>query len=193
LRRFWRLVQEFIVATEGKTLSLDKTALNKQQKALRRDIHQAIEKVTDDLSRRQTFNTAVARVMELLNSLQKAEINDDFDLAVQQEGIVAMIKMLNPITPHICESLWQALGQSEPLQTAEWPSVDKSALVEDEKLIVVQVNGKVRAKLTVAADIDKGEIEQLAQSHDNVQQFIADKTIRKVIYVPGRLVNIVAN
>jgi leucyl-tRNA synthetase len=193
LRRFWRLVQEFIVASQGKALSLDKAALSKQQKALRRDIHQAIEKVTDDLSRRQTFNTAVARVMELLNSLQKAEINDDFDLAVQQEGIVAMIKMLNPITPHICESLWQALGHSEPLQTAQWPSVDKSALVEDEKLIVVQVNGKVRAKLTVAADIDKGEIEQLAQSHDNVQQFIADKTIRKVIYVPGRLVNIVAN
>jgi leucyl-tRNA synthetase len=104
-----------------------------------------------------------------------------------------MIKMLNPITPHICESLWQALGEKESLQTAAWPKVDKAALVEDEKLIIVQVNGKVRAKLTVAADIGKNEIEQLAQEHDNVQQFISEKTIRKVIYVPGKLVNIVAN
>lgn len=193
LRRFWRLVQEFISASKGKTLQLDKSALNKEQKALRRDIHQAIEKVSDDLERRQTFNTAVARIMELLNSLQKSNATDNLSLAVQQEGVIAMVKMLNPITPHICESLWQALGQDEPLQTALWPTVDKSALVEDEKLIVVQVNGKVRAKLTVPADIDKADVEKLAQEHDNVQQFIAEKTIRKVIYVPGRLVNIVAN
>ncbi|GBL03290.1 leucine--tRNA ligase [Glaciecola sp. KUL10] len=193
LRRFWRLAQEFIKSSQGKLVNVEVSLLNKQQKALRRDIHQAIEKVTDDLSRRQTFNTAVARVMELLNSLQKAEVNDDIDLAVLREGIVAMIKMLNPITPHICESLWQALGEKESLQTAAWPKVDKAALIEDEKLIIVQVNGKVRAKLTVAADIGKNEIEQLAQEHDNVQQFISEKTIRKVIYVPGKLVNIVAN
>lgn len=198
LRRFWRLVHEFIDASKDaqydtKGSTVDSSALNKTQKTLRRDIHQAIEKVSDDLARRQTFNTAVARVMELLNSLQKASLNEAQDFAVQYEGIVAMIKMLNPITPHICESLWQALNCEGSLQTSDWPTVDKSALVEDEKLIVVQVNGKVRAKLTVAADIDKSAIEELALNQENVQPFISDKTVRKIIYVPGRLVNIVAN
>jgi len=193
LRRFWRLTQDYIEAARDKHIILNKSSLTKAQKDLRREIHQAIEKVSDDLARRQTFNTAVAKVMELLNSLQKAEINDEQDLAIRQEGVTAMIKMLNPITPHICESLWSDIGQTTSLQIAEWPLVDAAALIEEEKTIVVQVNGKVRAKLTVPADIDKAAIEEMAVNQENVQQFTEGKTVRKVIYVPGKLVNIVAN
>jgi leucyl-tRNA synthetase len=160
---------------------------------LRREIHQTIEKVTDDLGRRQTFNTAVAKVMELLNSLQKAEIKDNNDIALLHEGLMAMVKLLNPITPHICEHLWSLLGGKGELQTSPWPLVDASALVEDEKLIVVQVNGKVRAKMTVATDISSEQAKHEALAQENVQPFIAGKSIRKVIYIAGKLVNIVAN
>jgi leucyl-tRNA synthetase len=196
LRRLWRLAGEFIdthlsdvpdgeIAVSG--------SLSKEQKALRKEIHSKIDSITDDVARRQTFNTAVAKMMELLNALQKYQINDTNDVAVFHEGLIALVKMLNPFTPHICEALWSALKQQDPLQCAHWPAVDKSALVEDEKLIIVQVNGKVRAKLTVPADIDKDSLEKLALDADNVQAFTQDKTIRKVIVIPGKLVNIVAN
>jgi leucyl-tRNA synthetase len=200
LKRFWRLANEHCELRESKggVPKLDKASLNKAQKALRREIHQTIEKVTDDLGRRQTFNTAVAKVMELLNNLQKAEMNDDQDIALQREGLMAMVQLLNPITPHICEALWSLLGgkgaddQGE-LQTSAWPQVDASALIEDEKLIVVQVNGKVRAKMTVAADISSEQAQKEALAQENVQPFIEGKTVRKVIYIAGKLVNIVAN
>jgi leucyl-tRNA synthetase len=161
--------------------------------ALRREIHQTIEKVTDDLGRRQTFNTAVAKIMELLNSLQKAEMNDEHDIALLHEGLMAMVQLLNPITPHICEALWELLGGKGELQTSAWPLVDSSALIEDEKLIVVQVNGKVRAKMTVSADISSEQAQQEALTQENVQPFIEGKKVRKVIYIAGKLVNIVAN
>ncbi|MFQ3249842.1 MAG: leucyl-tRNA synthetase [Glaciecola sp.] len=195
LRRFWRLANEHneLCESKGKIPTLDLATLTKQQKALRREIHQTIEKVTDDLGRRQTFNTAVAKVMELLNSLQKAEMNDDQDIALQREGLMAMIQLLNPITPHICEELWNLLGGEGELQTSAWPQVDSSALVEDEKLIVVQVNGKVRAKMTVPADISSEDAQKEALAQENVQPFIEGKTLRKVIYIAGKLVNIVAN
>ena len=195
LKRFWRLANEHAQLCESKSAvpALDTTSLHKSQKALRREIHQTIEKVTDDLGRRQTFNTAVAKVMELLNSLQKAEINDNNDIALVHEGLMAMVKLLNPITPHICEHLWSLLGGKGELQTSPWPLVDASALVEDEKLIVVQVNGKVRAKMTVATDISSQQAQHEALAQENVQPFIAGKTVRKVIYIAGKLVNIVAN
>nr|WP_297348994.1 leucine--tRNA ligase [uncultured Glaciecola sp.] len=195
LRRFWRLANEHSQLCESKdgVPTLAPSSLNKSQKALRREIHQTIEKVTDDLGRRQTFNTAVAKVMELLNSLQKAEMNDDQDIALLQEGLMAMVQLLNPITPHICEELWSLLGGEGELQTSAWPLVDSSALVEDEKLIVVQVNGKVRAKMTVSADISSEQAQQEALAQENVQPFIEGKTVRKVIYIAGKLVNIVAN
>ncbi len=192
LRRFWRL------ATEHKAQSFEistyqSASLSKQQKQLRFELHGAIEKVTDDILRRQTFNTAIAKLMELLNALQKYKVNDAIDYAIMREAIVAMIKMLNPVTPHICEALWKAFGHSEALQVAAWPKHDPSALVQDETLIIVQVNGKLRAKVTVSADIDKASLEALALGHENVQSFTEGLTIRKVIVVPGRLVNIVAN
>jgi leucyl-tRNA synthetase len=196
LKRFWRLANEnatHVAATGVAIPVLNKNALSKQQKTLRREIHQTIEKVTDDLGRRQTFNTAVAKVMELLNNLQKAKIIDGQDIALQREGLMAMVQLLNPITPHICEELWHLLGGQGELQTSTWPTVDITALVEDEKLIIVQVNGKVRAKMTVSADISSELAQQEALAQDNVQPFIEGKTVRKVIYVAGKLVNIVAN
>jgi leucyl-tRNA synthetase len=191
LRRFWKLVQEHL--DSGDFSTLDKANLNNQQKSLRRHIHKTIEKVSDDLGRRQTFNTAIAAIMELLNHLQKADQKTAQDQAILREGIEAMVLMLNPITPHICHELWQQLGHNDELAFANWPKADSDALVEEEKLIIVQVNGKVRAKMTVAADADDESVKQMAINQPNVSQFTDGKTVRKIIYVAGKLVNIVAN
>jgi leucyl-tRNA synthetase len=131
--------------------------------------------------------------MELLNHMQKAPQQSPMDLAVMREAINAIVLLLTPIAPHMCHVLWQDLGHQGNVETASWPTADEAAMVEDEKLIVVQVNGKVRAKITIAADAAKEHIEQLGLSEANVQSFIEGKTVRKVIYVPGKLLNIVAN
>ena len=191
LRRIWKLVTEHV--EKGTPVALDAKALNKNQQALRREVHKTIEKVSDDLGRRQTFNTAIAAIMELLNHLQKAPQEDAQDIAIMREAAESLVLLLNPITPHISHELWKVLGQTSDIDHAPWPVADKAALVEDEKLIIVQVNGKVRAKMTVAADASKDAIEEAAKAQDNVQPFIEGKTIRKVIVVPGKLVNIVAN
>ncbi|WP_032096504.1 MULTISPECIES: leucine--tRNA ligase [unclassified Alteromonas] len=191
LRRIWKLVTEHV--EKGIPEALDVKALNKSQQALRRELHKTIQKVSDDLGRRQTFNTAVAAIMELLNHLQKAPQDDAQDIAIMREATESVLLLLNPITPHIAHELWKVLGHNEDIDVAPWPEVDKDALVEDEKLIIVQVNGKVRAKMTIAADASKDDIEASALAQSNVQQFIDGKTIRKVIVVPGKLVNIVAN
>lgn len=191
LKRFWRLAQEHV--EHGKVAQLDLSTLTPEQKTLRRELHKTIAKVSDDIGRRQTFNTAIAAIMELLNNVQKAVVETEQDRAVVAEAIEAMTLMLNPITPHVCHVLWQQMGHETDIATAPWPQVDESALVEDEKLVVVQVNGKVRAKITVAADASDEMVKELAANQHNVLQFTQDKTVRKIIYVPGKLVNIVAN
>ncbi|WP_133470886.1 leucine--tRNA ligase [Paraglaciecola marina] len=191
VKRLWTLVQENVDA--GDIAPLDKANLSNSQKKLRRVIHKTIEKVTDDVGRRQTFNTAIAATMELLNHLQKAPQDNAQDLAVLREGIDTLVLLLAPIAPHICHVMWKDLGHSEGVETAPWPVADVAAMVEDEKLVIVQVNGKVRAKITVAADATKEQVEALGLAETNVQQHIEGKTIRKVIYVPGRLLNVVAN
>jgi len=191
LRRVWKLVTEHV--EKGAPQPLDAKALSKNQQALRREVHKTIQKVSDDLGRRQTFNTAIAAVMELLNHLQKAPQEDAQDIAIMREAVEALMLLLNPITPHISHELWKVLGRDGDIDYAAWPVADKAALVEDEKLIIVQVNGKLRAKMTVAADASKEAIEDAAKAQDNVIPFIEGKTIRKVIVVPGKLVNIVAN
>ena len=191
LRRIWKLVHDHV--EKGTPEALDKKALNKNQQALRREVHKTIEKVSDDLGRRQTFNTAIAAIMELLNHLQKAPQESAQDIAIMREAIESVLLLLNPITPHICHELWNVLGHNGDIEQVAWPVADKSALVEDEKLIIVQVNGKVRAKITLPADASKETIEETAKAQPNVQQFTDGKTIRKVIIVPGKLVNIVAN
>jgi len=192
LRRFWRLAMDHKCA-EYALVDYAPKALNKDQKALRFELHTAIQKVSDDVLRRQTFNTAIAKLMELLNYLQKYSVKSAIDYTIMQEAIMAMIKMLNPVTPHICEALYAEFDGEGELQTAAWPTCDESALVEDEKLIIVQVNGKLRAKLMVSADIEKDALEAEALAHENVQSFTEGKTLRKVIVIPGKLVNIVAN
>lgn len=190
LKRVWKLVSEH--AALGTTVAINAAELTKLQQDLRRHIHQTIAKVSDDIERRQTFNTAIAAIMELCNHLLKAPSNDAQDRAILQEGSEAVVLMLTPITPHIAHELWQLLGH-EDVHIAPWPKADSAAMVEAEKLIIVQVNGKLRAKITVAADATKETVEALGQADSNVQNFIDGKTIRKVIYVPGKLLNIVAN
>lgn len=189
LRRVWKLVYEFQnVAGDN---SLDLTALNAEQKNLRRELHKTIAKVSDDMGRRQNFNTAIAAIMELMNHLQKAPLESTSDKALMQEALDAVVVMLFPITPHIGEALWSALGHSSDINFAKWPAVDEQALREDEKLVVVQVNGKVRGKVTVPVDASQQQVEQAALADPNVIRFTEDKTIRKIIYVPGKIFNIV--
>lgn len=189
LGRVWNLVYQY-QQNPAKT-SLDITALSAEQKVLRREVHKTIAKVSDDIGRRQTFNTAIAAVMELMNKLTKAPLDSEQDRAVMAEVLSAVVRMLYPITPHICFELWQALGNESAIDTAEWVKADEAAMVEDEKLIVVQVNGKVRGKVTVAADADEDTVKTLAFADENVKKFIDNQHIVKVIYVVGKLLNVV--
>lgn len=189
LGRVWNLVYEYS-QNPAKT-ALDVTALSADQKALRRDVHKTIAKVSDDIGRRQTFNTAIAAVMELMNKLTRAPLESEQDRAVMAEALSAVVRMLYPITPHICFELWKALGNESNIDHAEWVKADKAAMVEDEKLIVVQVNGKVRGKVTVAADADEETVKTVAFADENVKKFTDNTQIVKVIYVPGKLLNVV--
>ena len=189
LGRVWNLVYEYS-QNPAKT-ALDMTALSADQKALRRDVHKTIAKVSDDIGRRQTFNTAIAAVMELMNKLTRAPLENEQDRAVMAEALSAVVRMLYPITPHICFELWKALGNESNIDHAEWVKADEAAMIEDEKLIVVQVNGKVRGKVTVAADADEETVKTVAFADENVKKFTDNTQIVKVIYVPGKLLNVV--
>ena len=189
LGRVWNLVYQY-QQNPAKT-SLDVTALSAAQKALRREVHKTIAKVSDDIGRRQTFNTAIAAVMELMNKLTKASLESEQDRAVMAEALSAVVRMLYPITPHICFELWQALGNESNIDTAEWVKADEAAMVEDEKLIVVQVNGKVRGKVTVPATSSEEEIKATAKADPNVAKFLDGKEILKEIYIPLKMLNFV--
>lgn len=190
LKRLWRLAQDRVTYEES--VDLKTLNLSKAQKDLRRKTHETIAKVSDDYGRRQTFNTAVAAVMELCNDVSRHNGDAVEDAAVVDEALTAAVLLLNPIVPHISEALYEQLTGNSIL-SATWPELDEAALTRDEIEIVVQVNGKVRAKLSVAADASKESIEQAALANDNVQRFTDGVTVRKVIVVPGKLVNVVAN
>ena len=189
LGRVWNLVYQY--QQNPAKNSLDITALSAAQKALRREVHKTIAKVSDDIGRRQTFNTAIAAVMELMNKLTKASLESDQDRAVMAEALSAVVRMLYPITPHICFELWQALGNESNIDTAEWVKADEAAMVEDEKLIVVQVNGKVRGKVTVPATSSEEEIKAATKADPNVAKFLDGKEILKEIYIPLKMLNFV--
>ncbi|GLX81234.1 leucine--tRNA ligase [Thalassotalea eurytherma] len=191
LKRVWKLAHDF--SESGEAPALDGLSLNAAQKATRRELHKTITKVTDDIGRRNTFNTAIAAVMELMNHLAKQSMDSAEDRAVMQEAVRGVILMLTPIVPHFAHEVWRSIGDGNDIEDTLWPSIDESALVEDEKLIIVQVNGKLRAKLTVSANAQQDEVQALAMAEENVSKFTDDKTIRKVIFVPGKLLNIVAN
>ena len=191
LRRVWRLAHAHV--SHGPAGQLDTTNLNDEQKAVRRAIHLAIKQASVDVGQHHKFNTAIAQVMTLMNVLEKAATESEQDRALLQEGLETVALLLAPITPHICHELWQQLGKSGAIIDAQWPKVDESALVQDSLTLVVQVNGKLRGQIEVPASASREDIEASARANENVVRFTEGLTIRKVIVVPGKLVNIVAN
>jgi len=189
LKRLWNTVQEHVAA--GNVVALEIDSLNDDLKALRRQIHQTVEKVSDDIGRRHTFNTAIAAIMELMNAVTKAKDDSEQGRAVIQEALEIAVLMLSPITPHISHELWQVLGHDEAIVNVAWPKIDQAALVQDKVELMVQVNGKLRSKISVAANMSKDDIEAQALADESVQKFTEGKEVRKVIVVPGRLINIV--
>ncbi|MBF8645262.1 MULTISPECIES: leucine--tRNA ligase [Pseudomonas] len=191
LRRVWRLAQAHVA--QGLPGKLDVAALDDAQKVIRRAIHAAIKQASTDVGQFHKFNTAIAQVMTVMNVLEKAPQATEQDRALLQEGLEAVTLLLAPITPHISHELWQQLGHQQAVIDASWPAVDEAALVQDTVTLVVQVNGKLRGQVEMPAAASREEIEAAARSNENVLRFIDGLTIRKVIVVPGKLVNIVAN
>jgi len=191
LRRVWRLAQAHV--SQGLPGKLDVAALDDAQKVIRRAIHAAIKQASTDVGQFHKFNTAIAQVMTVMNVLEKAPQATEQDRALLQEGLEAVTLLLAPITPHISHALWQHLGHAGSVIDAAWPSVDEQALVQDSITLVVQVNGKLRGQVEMPAAASREEVEAAARSNENVLRFIDGLTIRKVIVVPGKLVNIVAN
>jgi leucyl-tRNA synthetase len=189
LNRVWRLVYDNLATIED-VGDVDAAQLQPAARDLRRQVHRTIKKVTADIDGSFHFNTAIAAVMELVNGLSAAP-DKEAAPEVLREGIETVVRLLSPFVPHVCEELWQSLGYEDCLEESGWPVWDEEALVADTLLIVVQVNGKVRGKVTVPADADKTAVEAAALADENVARFIEDKTVRKVIVVPGRLVNVV--
>ena len=190
LRRLWNQVQKHVDG--GKAPALDAAALSPAGKAIRRQLHETIQKVTDDYARRYSFNTAIAAVMELLNAMSKYDEAGDSARALRQEVFEAVALVLNPITPHTSHALWQVLGHPETvLETLPFPAVDPAALVRDSLTLAVQVNGKLRGTIEVPAAADKAAIEAMALAEPNVVKFIEGQAVKKVIIVPGKIVNIV--
>jgi len=189
LKRLWKLANEHI--NNGKQAILDSAGLTAEQKEVRRRIHLTIDKVNDDIGRRYTFNTAIAAVMEMINALSRMTLETDNDHAIMREGVETAVLLLSPIVPHITDELWLALGHTEALIDAPWPQTDQGALEQDEIELVVQVNGKLRGRISISKDADQATIEETAKNDENVAKNLDGKTIRKVIVVPNRLVNIV--
>lgn len=190
LNRVWKLVHEQLAAVSAAP-ALDPAALSDEERSLRRAVHKTLKKVTEDIDERFHFNTAIAAVMELMNSLQGARLNSPQAAAVMKEALELVVIMLAPFVPHITEELWQQLGHTTPLSATTWPAWDSEAVVDEELLVVVQVNGKLRSKLSVAVGLDEESIKQMALADDKVKVFTDGLQVRKVIYVPGKLVNIV--
>jgi leucyl-tRNA synthetase len=190
LRRVWSQVMSHVQA--GPCETLEPAALNSVQKEMRRRVHDTIVKVSDDINRRFTFNTAIAAVMELSNHLSRFEGDSPQSRAVIQEAWMAVVRLLAPMTPHICEKLWESLGGSGHLYQAGWPEVDESAREKMQVTLVVQVNGKLRARLELEPGAAKDRALEQALAIDNVLRHTEGKEIRKVIHIPDRLLNIVA-
>ena len=191
LRRLWFMVTEHTGA--GPVQPLDNGELTTEQKNIRRHIHDTIAKVSDDVGRRQTFNTAIAAVMELSNHLGRFEDRSPQGRAVLDEAWKAIVRLMAPITPHICETLWELLGGQGSVVNTPWPEVDETARVRDMITLVVQVNGKLRGRIELAPGSDEDHAVSAAMAEANVSRHTDGKTIRKIIYIPDRLLNIVAN
>jgi leucyl-tRNA synthetase len=189
LRRVWAQVLGHV--DEGPCEALNPAALSDEQKEMRRLVHDTIAKVSDDVSRRYTFNTAIAAIMELTNHLARFDAADAQGRAVVREAWLAIVRLLAPITPHICEELWSELGADGRLYQAAWPQADEPARARQQVTLVVQVNGKLRARLELEPGAEKERALEEALTVENVQRHLEGKSIRKVIHVPDRLLNIV--
>jgi leucyl-tRNA synthetase len=192
LRKLWRMVAAHLQA--GAPGELKREPLSDQHKDLRRKTHETIAKVSDDFGRRQTFNTAIAAVMELLNEVQKSgDQQSPLGLAVEREALETAVLLLSPIVPHVCHHLWQSFGYQQAIIDAPWPQVEKDALTVSEVTIVIQVNGKLRSQFTVPAGkaTDKNYLQEQALADEKLQKFVAGRPIVKVIAVPNKLVNVV--
>lgn len=194
LNRIWRIVQAFEAVLAQKVTEYDHSNLSEADKDLRRVLHSSIKKVTNDIETRFNFNTAISTMMELVNALYAyKEAAKEPNAGLIYEAISDLIKMMSPFVPHITEELWRgAVDANSSVHEQSWPECDEEALKVDNVEIVLQVNGKVRGRLTVPAEVAKEELEKIAMADANVQAHIGDATVRKVICVPGRLVNIVA-
>lgn len=190
LKRLWKQVHSHVEAG-GCSVALDKATLTDEQKTVRRQLHQTLQKVTHDMSVRIIFNTAIAANMELINTLSKFVDESDNGKAIRQEALEAIVLMLSPIVPHICHQLWLELGHDNAVVSERWLAVDESALVQDSLDYIIQVNGKLRSKVTVPANAAKADIEHAAVNDEHIKQFIGEQAIKKVIVVPNKLVNIV--
>ena len=190
LNRVWKLVHERLELVAGAG-AIDLSSLTAEERTLRRAVHKTIRKVTEDIEERFHFNTAIAAVMELLNTLQATELATPQFGSVMKEALESMVLLLAPFVPHISEELWQRLGHAELLSDAAWPEYDRSAVVDEEVLVVVQVNGKLRSKITVPAGTDQDTLTSAALADIRVKPFLEGVQVRKVICVPGKLVNIV--
>jgi leucyl-tRNA synthetase len=190
LNRIWKLVHDRLGEIRG-AAPVDVASLTSEERALRRAVHKTIRKVTEDVEERFHFNTAIASVMELLNTLQSSELRNSQSSAVMREALQSIILLMAPFVPHITEELWERMGNKLQLSQTCWPEYDPNAVVDEELLVVVQVNGKLRSKITVGAGTSDEELQAIALADEKIAPFIKDKTIRKVISVSGKLVNIV--
>lgn len=192
LKRLWKLVYEH--TKQSLVVSpLNLSCISPEHQILRRELHKTIAKVTDDIGQRQTFNTAIAAIMALINKLAHAPNNSTQDRALRQEVLLAVVRMLYPFTPHACFIMWQALGSQEDgdIDNAPWPVVDKSAIVEDSQQVIIQINGKRRGQITVPIDADAATIQECAFRESRVVKYLEGTTIRNVIYIPGKIMNLV--
>ncbi len=190
LKRLWKIVADH---QPGDPSNLNNEHLTDTQKQFRDALHSTLDKVGDDYGRRQTFNTAIAAVMGLVNDTYRFvdQCESELDNSLVTEALNTIVLMLNPVVPHICHVLWQRLGHRQTVVDASWPEVDKTALAQSSVLIVLQVNGKLRAKVEVSKDIDRDTLEALALEHETIQRYVREGELRKVIVVPGKLVNVV--
>jgi leucyl-tRNA synthetase len=189
LRRLWRDVHVHVAQPDHP--QVDPAALNAAQKALRRQTHETIAKVSDDFGRRYSFNTAIAALMELSNALGKFDDMSDQGRAVRHEAFDTIVLLLNPITPHICHALWLALGHDEPILAQVWPKADPAALIKAVASVAVQVNGKLRGQIEVTIGAAREQVENAALTDPVVAKFLAGATVKKIVVVPGKIVNIV--
>lgn len=191
LKKLWKLIKTHQDSIKNISSISSNEKFNGNQNKLRRKTHQTISKVTDDIGRRYTFNTAIAAVMELVNEVSAFNVDDELDRQVIKEAIESILLLLSPIVPHICHQLWLDINHDQPIIDARWPKFDSSLLKSETSLIVVQVNGKLRSKLEVDASISEDELKSMALSDEKVVRFIDGNEIKKIIVIPEKLVNIV--